>query len=474
MSVTHPALRLAALSLLSCAFLLAQLNRGSITGTVSDNTGAVIPNVKVTIRNSATGAQYETATNESGQYNAPNLPTGDYVVVFESPNFKRVERKGVDLGVTQVLRVDAALEVGSVTESISITAETPRLQTDSPDVGTSLSNKQLIDLPLTFAGARIAENFAYLVTPGVSGNTWTSNINGSTSFSKESLLDGATVTTYLAGHFSESSVSVEALQELKIQTSGMSAEFGRAQAGVFNYVMKSGSNQLHGSAYGALRNEAFNANTAANKAAGRPRGLDRRQNFAFSGGAPIIIPKIYNGRNKTFFYTTFEEYRERLGGFASPNTTAPQPEFLTGDFSRLLGPATGQTDALGRQVFRGAIYDPATFRQLDNGRWIGDMFPGNKIPASRISQVSQRLNALLQKGYLPTVRNPDGSIPLTNNAIRPLAGTPEFDQYQFSTKVDQNIGTGISLPALSATTSGPGFCWIKRAYGIPMTRLVEC
>ena len=437
---TRLLLRLVAAVAFSALMLVAQLNRGSITGTVTDNTGAVIPNVKLTLRNTATGAVYEAASNENGQYTAPNLPTGNYDIVFEAPSFKKTERKGVELSVTQVLRVDVTMEVGSITESISVTAETPRLQTDSPDVGTTLSNKQLLDLPLTFAGARVAENFAYLVTPGVSGNTWTSNINGSTSFSKESLLDGTTVTTYLAGHFSESSVSVEALQEFKIQTSGMSAEYGRAQAGVFNYVMKSGANQLHGSAYGALRNEALNANTAVNKFNNRKRGLDRRQNFAFSGGGPIYIPKVYNGTNKTFFYTTFEEYRERLGGFAAPNVTAPQPEFLDGDFSRLLGPSVG-TDALGRDVLRGAIYDPRTFRQLDNGRWVGDMFPGNKIPVSRISQVSARANALLKNGYLPTVRNPDGTIPLTNNAIRPAAGTPEFDQYQFSTKVDQNIGT---------------------------------
>ena len=154
MRTMYRLLRFAAVTLLSCLLLLAQLNRGSLTGTVTDNSGAVIPNVKLTIRNIATGAQYETVTNENGQYNEANLPIGEYVIVFESPNFKRVERKGVDLGVTQVLRVDATLEVGSVTESVSVTAETPRLQTDSPEVGTSLSNKQLIDLPLTFAGAR--------------------------------------------------------------------------------------------------------------------------------------------------------------------------------------------------------------------------------------------------------------------------------------------------------------------------------
>src|SRR4051794_2077885 len=312
------------------------------------------------------GLNMTRSLTKAGKYIAPNLPTGTYNVTFQHASFKKAERRDLDLGVTQVLRLDVTLEVGSVAESVLVTAEVPRLQTDTPEVGTSLSNKQLLDLPLTFAGARLAENFAYLVTPGVSGNSWTSNINGSTNFSKESLLDGATVTTYLSGHFGESSVSVEALQEFKIQTSGMSAEFGRAQGGVFNYVMKSGSNQIHGSAYGALRNEAFDANTAVNKFNNRPRGLDRRQNYAFSGGAPVYIPKIYNGKNKTFFYTTFEGYRERLGGFGAPNVTAPLPDFLDGDFSRLLGPSVG-TDALGRQVPRGAIYDPATFTQLPDG-----------------------------------------------------------------------------------------------------------
>ena len=148
--------------------------------------------------------------------------------------------------------------------------------------------------------------------------------------------------------------------------------------------MKSGQNHVHGSAYGALRNEAFNANTFANKFRGQPRGRDRRQNFAFSFGGPVYIPKVYNGRNKTFFYATYEKYRERLTGFGSPNTTAPLPEWLNGDMSRLMQTVIpGTTDALGRQVIRGAIYDPATFRQLDGGRYIGEIFPNNTIPTSR-------------------------------------------------------------------------------------------
>jgi hypothetical protein len=302
------------------------------------------------------------------------VPTGLYELTFESPSFKKLVRSGIEVGATEVVRVDVSLEVGSVTESVQITGEAPRLQSDTPEVGTSLTNKELVDLPISWSGeGRVPENFAYKISPGIAGNAWTSHVNGSTSFSKETLLDGATVTTYLSGHFQEGSVSTEALQEFKIQTSGMAAEFGRSQGGVFNYVMKSGANDVHGSAYGSLRNEALNANTFVNKFRGVSRTLDRKQNYAFSFGAPVYLPKIYNGRNKTFFYTAYERYKERTLGFGAPSITLPLPEFLNGDFSRLLGPATGQKDALGRDVFRGAIYDPATFRQSDTPRRAGGL-----------------------------------------------------------------------------------------------------
>jgi hypothetical protein len=129
------------------------------------------------------------------------------------------------VGIADVVRVDVSLEVGAVAESIEVTAAVARVQTDSAEVGTSLSNKSLLDLPLTFSGGRVAEAFAFAVTPGVTGNSWTAQVNGSTSQSKETLLEGATVTTERAGHFGESSVSVEALQEFRVQTSGISAEY---------------------------------------------------------------------------------------------------------------------------------------------------------------------------------------------------------------------------------------------------------
>jgi hypothetical protein len=424
----------------------AQLNRGSLTGTLTDPTGGVIPEARVTIRNSNTGATYETRTNAAGQYNMPNLPPGAYELTFEAPSFKKLVRSGIELGVTDVVRVDATLEVGSVAESVQISAEAPRLQSDTPEVGTSLTNKELVDLPISWSGeGRVPENFAFKVSPGVSGDVWTSHINGSASFSKESLLDGATVTTYLSGHFEEGSVSTEALQEFKIQTSGMAAEFGRSQGGIFNYVMKSGANQIHGSLYGSLRNEALNANTFVNKARGASRTPDRKQNYAASFGAPVYIPKLYNGRNRTFFYTAYERYKERTLGLGAPTLTNPVAEFYQGDFSRLLGAATGQTDAMGRPVYRGAIYDPLTFSQLPGGRWIGQPFEGNRIPVARFSQVSQRLNSILQKSYLPTERDASGLAPLVNNASAPVSQQPQFDYYMFSAKGDQIISSRQKL-----------------------------
>ena len=177
----------------------------------------------------------------------------------------------------------------------------------------------LTSLPLSMGGGRYPETFAYKMTPGVEGDTWTSRINGSPAFSKEVLLEGASVTTYLAGHFGESSVSMEALQEFKIQTSGLSAEFGRTAGGVFNFVMRSGQNQSHGTAFGTIRNEALNANTFLNNAAGRPKSRDRQNNFGGSFGGPVVIPGVYDGHDRTFFYVAAEKFRVRTYVFGAPN-----------------------------------------------------------------------------------------------------------------------------------------------------------
>jgi hypothetical protein len=422
----------------------AQLDRGTVTGLVSDGSGAAIPAAQVTVVNLANNAVYKAESSGEGQFNVPNLPVGLYELTVESQGFKKFVRRGVEVRATEVVRVDAALQLGSMVETIEVTAEISRLQTDSPQVGTSLGSSSITNLPLSFDAGRSPEAFAYKLTPGVVGTPWASHVNGSTTASKEVLLDGASVSTNRAGHFGEASVSLEAVEEFKVQTSGMSAEFGRMQAGVFNFIMRSGTNRLRGSAFGALRNEALNANTFANNARGERRPQDRKQNFGGSFGGPVYIPKIYDGHDKTFFYTAYERYRERSYGFTAPNTTMPLPEFYEGDFSRLLGPALPATDALGRQVYRGAIYDPATMRPVGT-RWVGEAFPGNVIPRSRFSEVSKKLNAIAKEHYVPSVKDASGQYALQNNSVMPSSGAPEFDQHQFSIKGDHFLAGSHKL-----------------------------
>ncbi len=429
-----------ALLALACLPSFSQLDRGTITGTVTDPTGAAIAGAKVTIDHIGTGEAIDVITNESGQYSRPNLAPGDYQIIFDTPGFKKMIRTGVTLKVTDVLRVDAQLDLGSVTDAVEVTAQDGRVQTDSAEVGTALSGKSMIDLPLSFgSGGRHAEDFAFSITPGVTGTGLVSHVNGTTGYSKETLVDGASVTVNQSGDQTAALISPEALQEVKVQTSALSAEFGRTQGGVFNFVMKSGTNDIHGSAYFGLRNEALNANTFANKFRGADRAPDRKQNYAGSFGGPVVLPKIYNGRNKTFFYASYERYKERSYGLGAPTKSEPIPDFYNGDFSRLLGPPTSFKDALGNTVLQGAIYDPATFAQLPNGKWIGQMFPGNKIPVTRFSQVSRKLNAIASAHYIPTVKDANGQYALQNNASFPSSGQPEWDHYQGSIKLDHVI-----------------------------------
>ena len=417
----------------------AQLDRATLSGTVTDSAGGAIPGAKVKIRHTATAATFEISTGTTGEYDRPGLAAGDYVVTFSANGFAKLVRSGVTLRISDVLRVDAKREVGSVSESVEVNEVITRVSTDSAEVGTAFDNKSLVELPLSFgSGGRRPDAFAFQVTPGVSGSAGAnaSHINGSTSYSKEMLVDGASVTVNQAGDTGAAIISPEAMQEVKVQTAGLSAEYGRTQGGVFNYVMKSGTNQLRGSVYFGLRNEAFNANTFSNKFRGQPRNLDRKMDYAVSGGGPVVIPKVYNGHNRTFWYFTYERYKERSPGLGTTSNSEPIGDFYQGDFSRLLGPALSTKDALGNTVLQGAIYDPASFSQLPSGRWTGQAFAGNKIPASRFSQVARNLNAIATARYLPNVTGPDGLVALQNNFYFPTAGQPIWDRYQFAEKGD--------------------------------------
>ena len=438
-------LKLAALLALACVGLWAQQDRGTLLGTVTDASGAYVPGARVVVVQTGTNATNETVTNEAGSYRVPNLSIGAYRIEVETQGFKRSVRDGIRLSVTDVLRVDFVLEIGATSESITVTGEIPLLVTDNHEVGTLMDNRTVVDLPLGFSGGRYAENFAYKLTPGAGGDNWTSRINGAPAFSKEVVLDGASATVYIGGHMGESSPSMEAMEEFKVQTSGMSAEFSRTAGGVFNFVMKSGSNQLRGSAMGQIHNEWMDANTFSNNYFGRPRLFDRRNNYAFSLGGPIVIPKVVNGRDKWFFHTAYEKYNQSYRGGGNPNVTVPTQEWWDGNMSSYLTSQRLGADALGRDVIRGAIYDPATTQNV-GGSIVRNMFPGNIIPASRMSTVSRNLREIMLKHYAPQVIDPaTGTFALLNNSFFPVSNTGTFNQTQFSTKSDYIINSNQRL-----------------------------
>jgi hypothetical protein len=416
----------------------AQQDRGAVTGTVTDPSGALLVGVKVSLVNLATNTASHSITNGDGKYVVPNLPVGSYQLTLQKEGFKNYVRGFLTLQVAQVAREDAEMQVGEVSESIEVHETASLLQSDTPEVGTVFNSDSFRDLPLGFAGGRLAEDFAYKLSPGVSGNNYESRINGSAAFSKAVVLDGADATIYIGGHFSESSPSMEAIQEFKVQTSGMSAEYGRTGGGIFNFVMKSGTNGIHGSAVGFIHNEWLDANSFTNNFFGRPRQRDRRHDWGGSLGGPVVIPKVYDGRNKTFFYVAYERYKESYAGAGSPTVTVPLDEFWDGNLSRLLTDEVIGQDALGRDIYKGAIYDPSSTR-IVNGQMVRDAFPGNIISLARISRPAQNLAAIFKAHYSPTVRGTDGQIALVNNAFFPVSNQGGFTQNQFSIKLDHSI-----------------------------------
>jgi hypothetical protein len=426
--------------LLASTLVWAQSDRGSITGTVKDPTGAVLPDVQVTATNIDTKVENTATTNDLGLYRILNLPIGRYSVVFSRSGFKSYERKGITVAVGEVVPIDMVLEIGAAAETISVVEAAGVLETQTSGNSTDMQSKVVTDLPLSVQGGRSLENFAYAVTPGVEGNNWTSYIGGSAAFTKEVKIDGSSAVAQIGGHIGESSPSMEAVQEFRVETSGIRAEDMRTGGGVFQFALKSGTNQFHGSAFGFLRNEIFNATpwdygwkkqyysatdpaNASEYAQLYRRPADRQFDYGFSAGGPII-------KNKTFIFGAYEKYLMNAFALGGNSQTVPTPAFLQGDFSALLDTSTQYgLDGAGNPIYKGAIFDPNT----------GNVFPGNIIPTSRFSKVAQQIIPLYQKYYTP------GGPGLINNNALTSQNNPWFHQTQFSVKVDHDFSSANRL-----------------------------
>ena len=446
-----------------CLFLtalsaFAQTDRGTITGTVSDPAGAVVANATVEAKNADTGTVYPAATSNTGNYTLPQLPAGTYEVSVSSAGFKKYIRPGIIVNVAQTVRVDAALEVGAATESVTIQAEAPLLKTESGELSHNIDSSRLDNLPLITLGApgvlgNIRNPLQVVgLLPGASfASENTLRINGMPSSSQAIRIEGQDATNGMWRQINQNvQAGLDAIQEVSIQTSNFAAEYGQAGGGYFNFTMKSGTNQFHGSAYDYFDNEALNAGTPFTdagttnslKTGQHIRNVVRRNDYGFTLGGPVWIPKIYNGRDKTFFFFNFEQFREgqvvRTG-----ISTVPTTAYRSGDFSGAqLGALTaaGQplVDSAGQQLFQNEIFDPKSTHTAADGTLVRTPYANNRIPMADMDPV-----ALKMQNMLPL---PLGS--LSGQAINNYA-IPAYTNFRHTTipsvKLDHSLSSTIKI-----------------------------
>ena len=394
----------------------AQSDRGTITGTVVDPAGALVANAAIEVRNVQTSAIYQVGTSGTGNYTV-EVPTGRYEVSVTAAGFKRYVRPNIVVPVEQTLRIDANLEIGSNTEAVTVTEAAPLLKTESGELSHNVTSDTLNNLPVLGIGnasvGATGIRSVYSVTTMLPGNTWLPDnsirINGLEGNSQAMRVEGQDATaTGAAGpngtgmaYTSTNQPSVEAVQEVAVQTSNYAAEFGQAGGGLFNFTMKSGTNQFHGSGYDYLVNEALNAGTPfTDDGHGhllRPR--QRRNDYGFSVGGPVLIPKLYNGHDRTFFFINWEQYRE-TNLYNNLPLTMPIPAYRQGNFQQALTGRNLGTDGLGRSIMENQIFDPSSNFVL-NGVTYRNSFPNNTIPVSQLDPVALKVQAYLPLPNLP-------------------------------------------------------------------------
>ena len=405
-------MRLPILACVLTAIAFAQSDRGVINGTVTDPTGSVVPGAVVVATSVEAGSTYQTVTTPTGNYTLPSLPSGAYSLGVEAIGFKRFTQAGINVQVAQTERIDVTLQVGAATDSVTVTANAPLLKTDSGEQSHNITGAQVNALPINYGargtGGELRDPYAFIeIEPGanISGSS-SLRVNGLPNDSDSILLEGQEASNSLQpGRPDEIQPSVEAIQEVALQTSNFAAEYGQVGGGLFNLTMKSGTNHLHGSGYELWKNEDLNAGipftNGGNGNLTRPR--NRSNDFGFSIGGPLFIPHVYDGRNKTFFFVNYEMFRQayvQAGTFI----TVPSNAMRQGDFSGLLTGRVLGTDPLGRPILENTIYDPATASTI-NGQVVTNPFPGNIIPVSRFDPVAAKIQALIPGPQTATTIN---------------------------------------------------------------------
>lgn len=410
----------------------SQEARGTINGRVTDKTDAVIPGVAVHLTHVATNTTRDTETNETGNYVAPLLPEGTYRITAERQGFKTSVREGIVLRIDDNVMVNITMEVGAVSENITVTTEAPLLETSSASLGTVQDSKSVADLPTSFGTPFFLYKLGAAVNftgggqsqdqPWEPGATVNYNTAGSGAESSGITMDGAdnsvrdqsgraTIPNYVPPS--------DAVAEFNVETVSFDAASAATAGGVMNISLKSGTNQLHGSFYFQDAPEVWSANQFFSNLNGIPRAADRTRRWGGSANGPVWLPKIYNGKNKTFFMFAYEDihYQSPRGS----NFTVPTAAERGGDFSAL--------GALGSNY---TIYNPFSRVAVANGRYQETPFPNNILPASMISPIA---TALLNPVNYPLPLNSGTTADGANNLPEPSAPQTVYF-YTVTTRVD--------------------------------------
>ena len=443
-------------AILGAAALYGQTALGTITGTVNDATGAVVANAPISVKNLENGAVFTAASSDTGNYTVSQLPIGDYDLTVAVSGFKTYTHTKFHLAAGQTMREDVMLQVGSATDSITVSAESSLLRTESSQIVSNVTLSQLDNLPILavgstnsgfrdpFSAVRLVPGVQYNngtnIAAGATAATTTMSVNGTPSNTYGTRLDGMTMNPTgprLIGAQMQTQPSTDAIQEVAIQTSNFAAEYGAAGGAMINMVTKSGTNQYHGTGYDYGTNEALNARQPYTALKNKIRQSD----WGFTAGGPVRIPKVYNGTNKTFFFFSFEQFRQV--NVVNANASVPTAAYRNGDFSglitaenRLVSTASGPArDALGNTIPSGTIFDPAT-QTVVNGIANRQPFPNNQIPVSRFDPVAVKILALIPG---PKGVNFDRGL-VSNN----YTGTYDTSRHSNipSIKLDQIFGNG--------------------------------
>ncbi|MEK7404119.1 MAG: TonB-dependent receptor [Acidobacteriota bacterium] len=435
-----------------CQFAAAQVTQGAITGLVTDSTGAVVPGVKVAARNVATGVQAETVSSSTGNYVIPNLRVGTYEVNVSTAGFKSWSRSGIVLFGGDNIRVDVALEVGQVTERVTVTGAAPVLKTETTEVSATMERKLVEQLPVAISGVGGGMRNAFnimMMLPQVKSNTGESAwddlmVGGGQGFDWNVSVDGLSIEIGFRNHpgyMNRLTPPLDSVEELRIDTAAFKAEEAHASGGMITLITKSGTNEFHGSLFDFYQTQRLDANSWLNNKLGGKKAIYHRNDFGASAGGPVFIPKLYNGKNRSYFFFTYEGYRQpQTTGMGQ--LTVATAQMKRGDFS-------GWTKSDGTLI---PIYDPTTTKSNPAGGFLRDPFPGNKIPANRLSPIALNLVKYMPDPNVPgaLIRN------LTTFNTAPMKRV----ENAVETKIDHNFGTKNRL-ALTFSKNGT---WFDAAY----------